>query len=138
VTAKLIHVGVVESSARRFLKGETPPDWFEKRDNKGLFAMQPWSDDQVMVMLTAQMVGEEHAVKVQIGALYEFVNEDPPSESDAIRKFFIAHTEELVPFLRQAVHAASSQVWPIRPIMMDTVHTDLRPAEATEVAGSTI
>jgi hypothetical protein len=79
VTAKLIHVGVVESTARRYLVGEQPPEWFENKENLGMFSMKRWAENQVMAMLTARMAGEEHAVNVQVGALYEFLDEKPPS-----------------------------------------------------------
>lgn len=122
MTVRLIHVGVQESSARRFLSDEEMPDWAQNEKHEGNFSFKPWADDQVMVLLTAQMAGEQHAVLVTIAALYEFVDGDTvPSERDDIQAFYQAHITELLPFMRQAIHAASSQVWPVRPIMLDVL-----------------
>jgi len=67
---------------------------------------------------------------VTIAALYEFVDEPIPTQDEKRRNFYHDHLAEMVPFLRQAVYTASSQVWPIRPIMMDTVALTEAAADA--------
>lgn len=120
MSVRLIHVGVQESSARRFMPGEPAPDWLTSSVDEGDFAFHPWGEHQAMASLTAKMTGDQHAVRVTIAALYEFDDGDaaPTDEAD-VRTFFDDHAGELLPFLRQAVHTASSQVWPVKPIMMD-------------------
>lgn len=122
MTIRLIHVGVQESNARRFLSNEKVPAWVESGEHEGNFAFLPWAEDQAMVLVTVQMAGDQHIVRVTVAALYEFVDGDAvPAEHDDIRAFYHDHMAELLPFVRQAVHAASSQVWPVRPIMLDVL-----------------
>lgn len=122
MTVRLLHVGVQESNARRFLSDEKMPDWVESGEHEGNFAFQSWAEDQAMVLVTVQMAGDQHIVRVTIAALYEFIDGDAvPSEHDDIRAFYRDHMAELLPFVRQAVHTASSQVWPVRPIMLDVL-----------------
>lgn len=131
MTVRLIHVGVQESSARRFLSDEDVPDWVGSAESEGDFVLEPWAEDQAMVLLAVKMAGDQHAVRVTIAALYEFVDGDAiPSEEKAIRAFYHDRMAELLPFLRQAVYAASSQVWPVKPIMMDILAATSE--EATE------
>lgn len=105
----------------RNLPGRRPPTWVEGVDDTGTFQFQRWADDQAMAILTATLTGEEHTVRVTIAALYEFVDEPVPSADEELRNFYGDHLDEMMPFLRQAIYTASSQVWPIAPIMMDTV-----------------
>jgi hypothetical protein len=122
MTVHLIHVGLQESLARRFMPGQATPDWAVSSDDEGNFALHPWSENQVMASLTAKMTGDQHAVRVTIAALYQFDDGDAvPSEEEEIRAFFTDHARELLPFLRQAVYSASIQVWPVKPIMMDVL-----------------
>jgi hypothetical protein len=129
MTIRLIHVGAQESSARRFLPGDDVPDWAGGGADNGSFAFRRWADDQALASLTVRMAGDQHAVRVTLAALYEFSGEDDiPSGEDEIQAFYREHVAELMPFLRQAVHTASSQVWPIKPIMLDALATSLDEA----------
>lgn len=122
MTVRLIHVGVHESLARRRLPGEAAPEWFADQNDHGSFEFQPWAAGQAMASMTARIVGDEHAVKVTIGGLYEFLDEESvPEDADGVRRFYDEHAGELLPFLRQAIYTASSQVWPIKPIMLDVL-----------------
>lgn len=122
MTARLLHVGVHESLARRRLPGERAPSWYADQDDHGSFEFRPWDTGQAMASMTARIVGDEHAVKVTIGALYEFLDDESvPDDADGMRRFYDDHAAELLPFLRQAIYTASSQVWPIKPIMLDVL-----------------
>jgi hypothetical protein len=131
MSIRLIHVGVQESNARRFLPGEDVPEWTGGAPDHGTFALRRWAEDQAMVSLTAHMAGEQHVVRVTIAALYEFTGDDRvPAREDEIRAFYRERAVELMPFLRQAVHTASSQVWPVKPIMLDVLATTPDDASA--------
>ncbi len=72
MTVRLVHVGVRESLARRYLPGEDPPDWVGNDEDEGNFALLGWGENQTMALLTAAMTGDQHSVRVTIAALYEF------------------------------------------------------------------
>lgn len=123
MSAQLIHVGVHESSARRFLPGEDMTEWLgADAEDPGTMQIVPWAEEQTMVFLSVRMAGDSHAVRVTIGALYDFSNGTtmPTGQGDGAA-FYRHHIAEMVPLLRQAVHSASSQVWPIKPIMLDAL-----------------
>jgi hypothetical protein len=122
-SAKLVHVGTAEVQAKRYFPWEDKPSWGPGGpDGEGGFNLQAWNDSHVMVLMSASLEGQEHAVKVTIAAMYELEDGVALSENAEERREFLSrHTEELIPFLRQAVYNASSQVWPIKPILMDPV-----------------
>lgn len=121
MTARLIHVGVRESLARRQFPEDDLPVWADEGDDQGTFLFRQWTTDQGMATLTSQLSGDQHIVKVTIAALFEFVDEEMPHGDERLQDFFAEQIKNLLPFLRQAVYTASSQVWPVKPIMMDTV-----------------
>jgi hypothetical protein len=136
VTVRLVHVGIRESSAKRFFDDEQLPGWSDQ-DAVGEVSFQKWTDDETsyMVMITTKIQGEQHAVKATIAALYEIAGEAAPQTTDEAHDFVASRLDELMPFMRQAVFTASGQVWPIRPIMLDAFGT-LGEAERADSAGN--
>lgn len=119
--AKLLHVGTTELHAVRLLAGEGQPTWPTGDAGEGNVRVIRWTDEQhAMLLMSLGMQREEHAVKVTIGALYEFAEGTTfPRTSEDQERFCREHVEEVTPFLRQAIYNASSQVWPVNPIMLD-------------------
>lgn len=120
IELQLIHVGTTEALAVRLLEGASMPEWFTDESDNGTLNVRQWRDNHIMIDLTANCVGQEHAVRVTVSGLYATAEHDyfdqPEDEQDALAR---EKMDELMPFLRQAVYNASSQVWPIKPILID-------------------
>jgi hypothetical protein len=117
---QLVHVGTTEVMAARILNGTELPEWLPGESTNGTVNVSRWDDDHLTVELTVGVVGEQHAVRVTVAGLYAMVDEDlfslPQEEQDDFARRQMA---ELLPFMRQAVYNASSQVFPVKPILLD-------------------
>lgn len=117
----LVHVAASEIHAVRFFgKSDERPDWaLDEAVDTGSIDIQQWDDEHVMTHVTVSTLGEQHAVRVRVSALFKELDSwaDLPQEvkQEAARQMMT----ELLPFVRQAVYNASSQVWPVKPIMLD-------------------
>ncbi len=131
--AKLLHVGTTELHAMRLLPGQRHPTWPTDDAGEGNVRVIRWSDDQhAMMLMSLSMQREEHAVRVIIGALYEFPEGATfPRTLEDQELFCREHVEEVTPFLRQAIYNVSSQVWPVNPIMLDATLEMTMPTGAT-------
>lgn len=115
----LVHVGTTEVMAARLFGEDDVPEWLPADDANGALHVRRWGDNHVMIDLTVGVRGERHAVCVTISGLYvvdEDLFERPQDEQNDFARRQMA---DLLPFLRQAVYNASSQVWPVKPILLD-------------------
>jgi hypothetical protein len=83
-----------------------------------------------MIDLTAGLEGESHAVRVTISALYKVDADIIALPEEEREEFARAHLDELMPFMRQALFTASSQVWPVKPIMLSLEAMRPRPTSS--------
>lgn len=127
----LVHVGATEVMAARLFDGDDVPEWLPADDANGTLHVRRWGDNQVMIDLTVGARGEQHAVCVTVSGLYILDEDLLERPQDEQQDFARCRMADLLPFLRQAVYNASSQVWPVKPILLDVREEAMKVHEPT-------
>ncbi len=141
VVGRLVHVDTMESLAARIAPGDPFPDWAEEPTPEGQvptrLTIRDWTADHVMVSVRTaatrtadtQTGAPAIAVAVAVGALYEILIV-PPLEADPPRPLLETLPPDVLdrlarqalldtgPFVRSALHAASSTVSPTHPLLL--------------------
>ncbi len=138
---RLVHVDTLESLTARIVPGDPLPDWAEEPTPQAQvptrLTIRDWTPDHVMVTVRAAATravdaltgAPAIAVAVVVGAVYEVLGV-LPVDADPPRSLLDTLTPQVLdrlarqalldtgPFVRAALHAASTTVSPAHPLLI--------------------